>query len=121
MEALAEGQDFWIPEVSGVIAGVLTLRPNFIDKLFLAPQWQGLGIGSALIKAAIDRARNESWGAIFVLGDRAYYERFGFDANAAAGFTSPYAGEHFMMLKLSPVLMAASGALRHAPAFAEVD
>ena len=52
MEALAEGQDFWIPEVSGVIAGVLTLRPNFIDKLFLAPQWQGLGIGSALIAKA---------------------------------------------------------------------
>ena len=52
MEALAEGQDFWIPEVSGVVAGVLTLRPSFIDKLFLAPQWQGLGIGSALIAKA---------------------------------------------------------------------
>ena len=85
------------------------------------PARQRSGIGSALIKAAIDRARNESWGAIFVLGDRAYYDRFGFDGNAAAGFTSPYAGEHFMMLKLSPVLMAATGALRHAPAFAGVD
>jgi len=48
-EALAEGQDFWVPEIDGIVAGVLTLRPNFIDKLFLAPQWQGLGIGSALI------------------------------------------------------------------------
>ena len=85
------------------------------------PARQKSGIGSALIKTAIDRARNESWGAIFVLGDRAYYERFGFDAKAAAGFTSPYAGEHFMMLKLSLVLTAATGALRHAPAFAGID
>jgi GNAT superfamily N-acetyltransferase len=51
-EALAEGQDFWIPEIDGIVAGVLTLLPNFIDKLFLAPQWQGLGIGSALIAKA---------------------------------------------------------------------
>ena len=36
-EALAEGQFFWIPEIDGIVAGVLTLRPNFIDKLFLAP------------------------------------------------------------------------------------
>ena len=85
------------------------------------PARQGRGIGSALIKAAIDGARNENWGAIFVLGDPAYYERFGFDAKAAAGFTSPYAGEHFMTLKLLPVLTAATGALRHAPAFAGID
>jgi GNAT superfamily N-acetyltransferase len=51
-EALAEGQDFWIPEINGVVAGVLTLKPHFIDKLFLAPQWLGLGIGSALIAKA---------------------------------------------------------------------
>jgi putative acetyltransferase len=50
--ALAEGQDFWIPEIDGIVAGVLTLKPHFIDKLFLAPQWQGLGIGSALITKA---------------------------------------------------------------------
>jgi GNAT superfamily N-acetyltransferase len=51
-EALDEGQDFWIPEIDGVIAGILTLLPNFIDKLFLAPQWQSLGIGSACIAKA---------------------------------------------------------------------
>jgi putative acetyltransferase len=87
----------------------------------VVPARQRRGIGSALIKAAISRARNESWDAIFVLGDRAYYERFGFDGKAAAGFTSPYAGEHFMMLKLSPALTAATGVLCHAPAFAELD
>jgi putative acetyltransferase len=51
-EAIDEGQDFWVPEVNGVVAGVLTLFPQFIDKLFIAPQWHGLGIGSALIGKA---------------------------------------------------------------------
>lgn len=84
------------------------------------PAKQGRGIGSALIKRAVERARREGWGAIFVLGDPAYYQRFGFDRTAAAGFTSPYAGEHFMMLKLSPSLTPTSGELRHAPAFADL-
>jgi putative acetyltransferase len=85
------------------------------------PAKQRSGIGSALVKSAVNRARNEGWAAIFVLGDPNYYERFGFDREAAAGFTSPYAGPHFMVLKLSPSLPATTGELRHAPAFAALD
>ncbi len=84
------------------------------------PTRQRTGIGSALIQSAVNRARSEGWAAIFVLGDPQYYERFGFSVKAAADFTSPYAGEHFMMLKLSETLLASSGALRHAPAFGSV-
>jgi putative acetyltransferase len=82
------------------------------------PTRQRSGIGSALVERAVNRARNEGWAAIFVLGDPNYYERFGFDRDAAAGFTSPYAGRHFMMLKLSHSLPATTGELCHAPAFA---
>jgi len=82
------------------------------------PAKQGIGIGSALIASAVNRARSEGWTAIFVLGDRKYYERFGFDSEAAAGFDSPYAGHHFMILNLSSSLPATTGELRHAPAFA---
>ena len=85
------------------------------------PPRQRSGIGSALIKRAVSRARDGGWAAIFVLGDPNYYKRFGFDQEAAAGFTSPYAGRHFMVLKLSPSLPATTGALRHAPAFAALD
>jgi putative acetyltransferase len=85
------------------------------------PASQRRGVGSALIKDAIDRARSQDWTAIFVLGDPDYYQRFGFDKGAAKGFTSPYAGDHFMMLALSSAPKAASGALCHAPAFAELD
>jgi putative acetyltransferase len=85
------------------------------------PTRQRTGIGSGLVKTAVNRARNEGWAAIFVLGDPSYYERFGFDREAAAGFTSPYAGRHFMVLKLSSSLPATTGELRHAPAFAALD
>ena len=85
------------------------------------PARQRLGIGSALIRKALSRAREKGWAAIFVLGDPAYYERFGFDREAAAGFASPYAGNHFMILKLIPSGTPATGELRHAPAFAALD
>ena len=86
----------------------------------IPPRQRG-GIGSALIKRAVSGARHGGWAAIFVLGDPNYYKRFGFDQEAAAGFTSPYAGRHLMVLKLSPSLPATIGVLRHAPAFAALD
>jgi putative acetyltransferase len=85
------------------------------------PSRQRSGIGSVLIKRAVNKARETGWAAIFVLGDPNYYKRFGFDQEAATGFTSPYAGRHFMVLKLLPSLPAATGELRHAPAFAALD
>jgi putative acetyltransferase len=56
-----------------------------------------------------------------VLGDPDYYQRFGFDVAAAAGFSSPYAGRHFMALRLSSTLPTSIGVLLHAPAFAVLD
>jgi putative acetyltransferase len=85
------------------------------------PARQRSDIGSALVKGAVNRACSEGWEAIFVLGDPEYYERFGFDREAATGFTSPYAGTHFMVLELSPPLSARTGELHHAPAFAALN
>jgi len=87
----------------------------------VSPARQGAGIGSLLIREAIRRAREMGCAAIFVLGDPEYYQRFGFDIEAASGFDSPFAGAHFMALALSPPLPAASGVLVYAPAFAALD
>jgi putative acetyltransferase len=83
----------------------------------VVPDRQGRGIGSMLVRTAIARAREGGWIAIFVLGAPAYYGRFGFDVELAAGFSSPYAGEHFMALALDADLPVTSGDLVHAPAF----
>jgi putative acetyltransferase len=83
----------------------------------VSPGRQGAGVGSALIREALRRATADHWLAVFVLGDSNYYERFGFSSAAASGFSSPYAGDHFMGLALSGTMPAATGQLRHAPAF----
>jgi putative acetyltransferase len=84
------------------------------------PERQREGIGSALIREAINRARPD-WATIFVLGDPRFYGRFGFDARLATDYASPYAGPHFMVLALAGTLPTPCGMLRHAPAFAALS
>ena len=117
-----------VAEHEGLIVGhiLLTKMHAAFPALALAPvsvipPSQRRGIGSALIAAGITRARSEGWTAVFVLGDPSFYQRFGFDVGAAAGFTSPYAGPHFMVLGLAPSFTATTGELRHARAFAALD
>jgi putative acetyltransferase len=86
------------------------------------PDRRRKGIAAALIHAGIERARNEGWAGIFVLGDSAYYRRFGFTSGHADGFESRYAGPHFMALPLhSDEFPRRTGPLDYAPAFSTLD
>ena len=67
----------------------------------VAPDRQGGGIGGALIREAIARANATGETLLFVLGDPAYYSRFGFSTATAAPFDCVYAGEYFMALELN--------------------
>ena len=85
----------------------------------VAPDRQRSGIGSALIRRSLESAAALGTEAVFVLGDPAYYGRFGFEVESACGFTSPYAGPHFMSLALSGRgLSASTGRVDYAKAFA---
>lgn len=75
------------------------------------------GIGAALVHEGLARAAAAGWRAVFVLGEPAYYGRFGFDPALARGFASPYAGPHLMAVALGGPLPATSGRIEHAPAF----
>lgn len=76
-------------------------------------------IGTRLIETGLAELSLLGVEAAFVLGDPAYYARFGFDAQAAAGFDSPYAGSHFMARKLTSArLPATTGSVEYAKAFA---
>lgn len=86
------------------------------------PDRQRQGIGGRLIREGLLRAEAEDWQAVFVLGDPAYYRRFGFDPATAAGFQSPYAGPYLMALSLgAPHLPTRSGRIDYAPAFAALE
>jgi putative acetyltransferase len=76
--------------------GALALAPVSVLK---AKQHQG--IGSALVRRAVQRARECGYQIIFVLGEPRYYTRFGFTAEEAASFKSRYAGPNLMALNLT--------------------
>jgi putative acetyltransferase len=85
------------------------------------PERQRTGIGGQLIRDGLARSEAAGWVGIFVLGDPAYYGRFGFHGERASGFQSPYAGPHLMALALGPGdLPVGSGSIRYAPAFASL-
>lgn len=57
------------------------------------PERQGRGVGSALVREAIERAPRLGWQAILLVGDPRYYSRFGFALAAPMGFR--YGHPHF--------------------------
>lgn len=74
------------------------IRALTLSPLGVHPDFQHAGIGSTLIRKGVERARQDQWQAVFVLGSPAYYGRFGFNAAAAEGYTSSYYGWPFMAL-----------------------
>lgn len=94
------------------------VRAAAIGPIGVRPDRQGEAIGSALMHASIDWARDEGYAAIFLLGNPAYYGRFGFAAETAAPFASPYAGPYFQALRLDDIfVLPKSGRADYAPAF----
>lgn len=84
----------------------------------VVPERQGRGLGSRLIRAGLEAAAQAGWLGVFVLGDPAYYRRFGFEQALAAGFDSAYAGPHLMACALGVGLPVTTGRIDYAPAFA---
>lgn len=76
-------------------ADLLMLGPLAVD-----PAFAGSGIGSALMRLAIARARELGHGAIVLVGDPGYYERFGFAAHKARRLAMPGPFERHRMLGL---------------------
>lgn len=98
------------------------VRAVALGPIGVLPERQREGIGGALIEAAIAWARAEGFAAMFLLGEPDYYRRFGFSAEAARHFASPYAGEYWQALALDAVPLAAgTGRADYAGAFASFE
>lgn len=76
------------------------------------------GIGAALIRAGLETARAQGVEAVLVLGDPAYYGRFGFSAKAAQALRTPYDGPYLQALSLSGTARLPAGDITYPPAFA---
>ena len=86
------------------------------------PERQGQGIGGALIKAGLAAASARGAEIVFVVGEPAYYGRFGFDPATAEPFASPYAGPYLQAKLLTAVNERPNfGRADYAPAFAGLE
>ena len=55
-----------------------SFRAALLGPLAVAPAWQRQGIGSAIVRAGLQRLKDADVDLVCVLGDPAYYGRFGF-------------------------------------------
>lgn len=99
-----------VAEIDGKVAGHILFTDITIGgKIALAlapvsvsPDYQGLGIGSKLIKAGHEVARTLGYKAIVLLGHEGYYPRFGYVKASLYGIEAPFdvPDENFMVLEL---------------------
>ena len=97
----------------------LMLGPIAID-----PSVQGLGLGAKLMREALARAAALGHGAVLLVGDAPYYERFGFSAEKTGSLwmPGPYERSRFLALELEAGsledargLVSATGAFEQKP------
>jgi predicted N-acetyltransferase YhbS len=115
----AQGLSFVATE-GGRIIGTVRLwnvsagpgRPALLlGPLAVSPEHQSKGIGGKLMRHAIAAARMRGHGAILLIGDAAYYERFGFSAEKAGSLWMPGRYEQSRLLALELLPGALNGAL----------
>jgi putative acetyltransferase len=101
----------------------LVPRGAGLAPLAVRPTFQRRGIGAMLVRAALERALHLGYGFVCLVGDPAYYQRFGFRPAATLGLASEFDAppEAFLAIELAPgALAGVSGTVRYAPEFAEI-
>jgi putative acetyltransferase len=94
-----------VAETDGAIVGHVAFSPVLIDNnenfqgyilapLGVKPDYQKRRIGSKLIEYGMQRLSDMGVNVVFVYGDPKYYGRFGFSADAAHQYTTPYNLQH---------------------------
>jgi putative acetyltransferase len=95
-----EGSFALVAEEEGAVVGHVQLSRAWVgDTSVLAlgpvgvlPERQRHGIGSELMRAALEEARGRGEVAVVLFGDPDFYLRFGFEPGTAFGLRNPYTG-----------------------------
>lgn len=121
-----------VAEVNGEIVGHVAFSPVTIGggssvsrgaglaPVAVAETWRRRGIAGQLIRAGLEACRALAIPFVVVLGEPAYYARFGFERAADRGIANEYGADHeFRVIELiSGSLPAAGGLARYGPEFA---
>ncbi len=105
----------WIHDGAGRSVESLALAPMAVE-----PSLQGRGIGGQLVRRGLERAREQGFRSVIVLGHARYYPRFGFAPADGWCVRPPFAvpADHYMALELVPgALTGCAGTVRYAPEF----
>ena len=107
LRAAGDARYEWVVEAEDAVTGCIILSPLQAPENCLGlgpvaatPEQQHKGIGSSLVRKSIETACADGWRAIFLLGNPAYYRRFGFSVEAAGAFKGPYPAEYMQALAL---------------------
>jgi putative acetyltransferase len=117
--AVEQGEVIGHVLVSPVIVGASVPAPG-LAPLSVRPDRQGRGVGTALVRAVIELCRTRRDAAVFVLGDPAYYGRFGFVDATRFGlrYHEPVVPGAFQVRVLSSGLPVGwTGEVRYHPVF----
>ena len=128
----AEGLAFAARDAFGNLIGTVRLwnvvaggvSALLLGPLAVAPDFKGEGIGSALMRHAIDEAKRLEHGAVLLVGDAAYYARFGFsvEKTGAMSMPGPFEKARFLGLELKDgALGGAAGTLAAAGRKAQAE
>jgi putative acetyltransferase len=116
-----------VAEEEGSVVGQILFSRLYVDDgrrrfpavalapLAVEPSFHGSGIGGALVREAHLRLRQAGETLSIVLGEPAYYGRFGYSHARAAGYESDYQCEALQALAWGDA--PESGRLTYAPAF----
>jgi putative acetyltransferase len=105
------------------LSGHVDLKIMGLGPMAVSPAHQHKGIGSALVRAGLERCEELGVGAAIVLGHPGYYPRFGFLPSIEYGIRSEYEvpQEVFMVLELLPgYFKDKSGTIQYHAAFNNV-
>ena len=93
-----------------------------LGPLGVLPAHQAGGVGSALMHAVVGAADALGYGLVVLLGEPAYYSRFGFVTAADLSITAPDPrwGRYFQARTLAAHRPAQVGAFEYAPAFSRI-
>lgn len=86
-----------------------------LGPIAIHPDHQGCGIGSALITASLQKAKDLGWDAVILVGDEPYYRRFGFCRALAQNLSLPGPVDPERLLGLELI----DGALKNASGMIE--
>jgi putative acetyltransferase len=109
---------------SRIAVGAAALPALSLAPLAVVPAFQRLGIGSALVSSGLQRLRGTDHTRVVVVGDPAYYPRFGFVPASRFGLVCsfPVPSEAVMAIALArDAWQDAAGPVHYGPEFDDLE